>query len=317
MRKYIPHLIVVLGLFVFLSTLGRLETYSKYDMHHAKQRLKTFVSMFHSANITNTTTTSYLRNGTYFDSIYDGSWRNSSHYIDFSALRSVFHFYETAVESANSTMVDTNTTPSVPIQSNSTMQVVRAALHPAVPTTSSSTSAPSQVANLTCRASFPTSCDMYPYVRFWKAHFNPHDCQRSALLAPRRLKTSPERLKYITFEPDRGGWNNIRMAAETVVVLALVTGRVLVVPPIMNWYLLDKVCLLLFEIIIVTVVMWYRIATVITSRPLTSTLIWIRYFDTCDCLFNDSDRWVSWYYINGNVSADNGLNRTSQNQASY
>jgi hypothetical protein len=37
--------------------------------------------------------------------------------------------------------------------------------------------------------------------------------------------------KYITFEPDAGGWNNIRMQMEIILVLAAATGRTLVIPP--------------------------------------------------------------------------------------
>lgn len=37
--------------------------------------------------------------------------------------------------------------------------------------------------------------------------------------------------QYMTFEPDGGGFNNIRMAMETVVVMAHAMGRTLVMPP--------------------------------------------------------------------------------------
>jgi len=46
--------------------------------------------------------------------------------------------------------------------------------------------------------------------------------------------------KYLTFEPDGGGWNNIRMAMETVFALALAMGRTLVIPPEKSMYLLGK-----------------------------------------------------------------------------
>jgi hypothetical protein len=44
--------------------------------------------------------------------------------------------------------------------------------------------------------------------------------------------------KYLTFEPDEGGWNNIRMSMETATVLAHAMGRILVLPPEQQIYLL-------------------------------------------------------------------------------
>jgi len=46
--------------------------------------------------------------------------------------------------------------------------------------------------------------------------------------------------KYLTFEPDSGGWNNVRMAMETATVLAQAMGRILVLPPEQTLWNLDK-----------------------------------------------------------------------------
>ena len=43
----------------------------------------------------------------------------------------------------------------------------------------------------------------------------------------------------MTFEPDTGGWNNIRMSLENVVTLAAISGRTLVLPPDQVVYLLE------------------------------------------------------------------------------
>ena len=57
--------------------------------------------------------------------------------------------------------------------------------------------------------------------------------------SPFRAKTSQD-TKYLTFEPDGGGWNNIRMAMESVIGLAIAMGRTLVMPPQKKMYLLGK-----------------------------------------------------------------------------
>lgn len=46
--------------------------------------------------------------------------------------------------------------------------------------------------------------------------------------------------KYLTFEPDEGGWNNIRMSMETATALAHAMGRILVLPFEQNIYLLGN-----------------------------------------------------------------------------
>lgn len=50
------------------------------------------------------------------------------------------------------------------------------------------------------------------------------------------VKTS--RRRYLTFEPDTGGFNNMRISFEVVVILAAMSGRTLVLPPEQVMYLL-------------------------------------------------------------------------------
>lgn len=54
----------------------------------------------------------------------------------------------------------------------------------------------------------------------------------------RSKNLSPGQIQYITFTPDRGGWNNVRMSMEIIFVLAAATGRTLVLPPKEPLYLL-------------------------------------------------------------------------------
>ncbi len=48
-----------------------------------------------------------------------------------------------------------------------------------------------------------------------------------------------KRRRYLTFEPDTGGWNNLRISFENILILAALSGRTLVLPPEQSMYLLD------------------------------------------------------------------------------
>lgn len=93
---------------------------------------------------------------------------------------------------------------------------------------------------MTCREAFPPQCEMYDYVRFWNRRFYPEDCYTSPLRPALKDKTPIGEQKFVVFAPDGGGWNNIRMAAEVAIVFAHTTGRTLVLPPRLQFYLLNK-----------------------------------------------------------------------------
>ena len=90
-----------------------------------------------------------------------------------------------------------------------------------------------------CKISYEPTCEMYNYVRFWNKRFHPADCYESPLRPGAKAKTPWNEKKYVVFQPDVGGWNNIRMGAETVILFAHATGRTLVMPPTMKFYLLN------------------------------------------------------------------------------
>lgn len=46
--------------------------------------------------------------------------------------------------------------------------------------------------------------------------------------------------KYLSFEYDNGGWNNVRMSLECLLVVAHAMGRTLVIPPQQHLYLLGQ-----------------------------------------------------------------------------
>ena len=77
-----------------------------------------------------------------------------------------------------------------------------------------------------------SNCSIPAVVQYWA---NPTDC-----FPPPVLDADPLLRKYVVFQPDLGGWNNIRMALEVVILFALVTRRVLVLPPDAVLYLLSK-----------------------------------------------------------------------------
>ena len=91
----------------------------------------------------------------------------------------------------------------------------------------------------TCRKSWDPVCDMYGYVRFWNKEIEAQDCYKSPAAHPLGAKAPVVERRYLVFEPDRGGWNNIRMAAETAMIFAHASGRILVMPPEEHWYLLQ------------------------------------------------------------------------------
>eukprot|EP01034_Spumella_vulgaris_P030395 gene30395-37604_t len=76
---------------------------------------------------------------------------------------------------------------------------------------------------------------MNPIVRYWD---ETSDCYISPLRGASGSDAPVEDRKYVVFQADLGGWNNIRMGLEVVILFAQITGRILVLPPQAVLYLL-------------------------------------------------------------------------------
>ncbi|CAB9502629.1 GDP-fucose protein O-fucosyltransferase [Seminavis robusta] len=88
------------------------------------------------------------------------------------------------------------------------------------------------LAGLKCDAYGGPSTDVAQEMVYWEDI--PSD---ASFVSPFKRK---DKTQYLTFEPDDGGWNNIRMNMETVLALAFAMGRTLVLPPEKEFYLLSK-----------------------------------------------------------------------------
>lgn len=93
-------------------------------------------------------------------------------------------------------------------------------------------------AGLNCKDYGGPSFDAAQEMVYW--HDIPSDSLYVSPLFDKRSTTTSGR-EYLTFEPDGGGWNNIRMAMESTIALSVAMGRTLVMPPQKRMYLLGNV----------------------------------------------------------------------------
>lgn len=94
----------------------------------------------------------------------------------------------------------------------------------------------SSTAASTCQITFTPTCPIsHSLLQYWE---DTTDCYHSPLRSNSGLQAPLADRRYVVFQPDLGGWNNIRMALEVVILFALVSGRVLVMPPDAVLYLL-------------------------------------------------------------------------------
>ena len=88
-----------------------------------------------------------------------------------------------------------------------------------------------------CFVDIPTKCHVNRHVHYWNDRA---ECFVSPLRKIHGLAADHAHRKFVVFQPDLGGWNNIRMALEVVILFAKVTGRILVLPPSAILYLLNR-----------------------------------------------------------------------------
>lgn len=94
-----------------------------------------------------------------------------------------------------------------------------------------------ELATLDCKAYGGPSPDAAQEMVYWQ------DIPSDSSYAPPFFEINKQQgkgKKYMTFEPDGGGWNNIRMAMESTIAVAVAMGRTLVMPPQKKMYLLGK-----------------------------------------------------------------------------
>ena len=78
-----------------------------------------------------------------------------------------------------------------------------------------------------------------PDLVYWNDPVGTRDIHFKTPFAPPQPNQTKQPEEYfLSFVPDRGGWNNVRMSFENMVVLAAATGRTLILPPKQPVYLL-------------------------------------------------------------------------------
>ncbi len=92
---------------------------------------------------------------------------------------------------------------------------------------------PPKIAGLNCDRFGGPSEEIAAEMVYWR------DIPKDAAFASPFKKPNGQK-QYLTFEPDEGGFNNIRMSMETATALAHAMGRILVLPPEQNMYLLGQ-----------------------------------------------------------------------------